>query len=60
MVTEMLECEAQWLPQFAAAGGGIKRPRPTPTIATPPGTPHAHVPIDPALAINARFGELGK
>jgi alpha-galactosidase len=55
MVTEMLECEAQWLPQFAG-----KRPRPTPIIATPPGTPHAKVPVDPALAINARFGELGK
>jgi alpha-galactosidase len=55
MASEMLECEAQWLPQFAG-----RRPRPTPTIATPPGTPHAKVPVDPALAINARFGELGR
>jgi alpha-galactosidase len=53
MATEMLEAEAQWLPQFAG-----RKPRPTPTIATPKGTPHANVPVDPALAIAARFGEL--
>jgi alpha-galactosidase len=54
MATEMLEAEAQWLPQFAG-----RKPRRTPTIATPKGTAHANVPVDPALAIAARFGELG-
>lgn len=55
MAQEMLTAEAQWLPQFAG-----KSIRPTPTIIVPPGTKPANVPIDPALAIMARFGELGK
>lgn len=55
LAIEMLECEAQRLPQFAAAGGGVRKPR-----LTPPGTPRAKAPVDPALAINARFGELGR
>lgn len=55
MGQEMLTAEAQWLPQFAG-----KSIRPTPTIVVPPGTKPANVPIDPALAIMARFGELGK
>jgi alpha-galactosidase len=53
MVTEMMDAEAQWLPQF-----GDRRPRPTPTITVPAGTKPAEVPLDPALAIRARFGEL--
>jgi alpha-galactosidase len=53
MVTEMMDAEAQWLPQF-----GGKRPAPTPTIHIPRGTKPAEVPVDPALAIRARFGEL--
>jgi len=53
MVSEMLEAERQWLPQFEG-----KTVRPTPVIATPPGTKHAEVPLDPALAVVHRFGEL--
>lgn len=55
MAIDMLEAERQWLPQFA--GRNI---RPTPTISIPKGVKRAEVPIDPALAIFARFGELGK
>ena len=54
MVSEMLEAEKQWLPQFAG-----KTLRPTPTISIPKDVKRADVPIDPALAIFARFGELG-
>jgi alpha-galactosidase len=32
--------------------------RPTPTISIPKDVKRAEVPIDPALAIFARFGEL--
>jgi len=55
MATEMLEAESQWLPQFAG-----KKQRPTPVINIPKDVKHANVPIDPALAIFARFGELAK
>ena len=53
MAAEMLEAEREWLPQFI--GASIN---PTPIIATPPGTIHAEVPLDPALAVANRFGEL--
>lgn len=53
MAAEMLEAEKQWLPQFSG-----KTLRPTPHIETPPGTAHASVPLDPALAVVHRFGEL--
>ncbi|UVI28558.1 alpha-galactosidase [Paenibacillus spongiae] len=55
MVTEMLEAEREWLPQFAG-----KLPRPTPTITIPADVERAEVPIDPALAIFSRFGDLAK
>ncbi len=55
MAAEMLEAERQWLPQFAG-----KTVKPTPTIVIPKDVKRAHVPIDPALAIAARFGELGR
>ncbi|GGD53990.1 alpha-galactosidase [Paenibacillus nasutitermitis] len=55
MVTEMLEAEQQWLPQFAG-----RKPRATPTIPIPQDVQRAEVPIDPALAIFSRFGELAK
>lgn len=55
MVTEMLETEREWLPKFED-----RRPRPTPTISIPADVRRATVPIDPALAIFARFGELAK
>jgi alpha-galactosidase len=53
MVGKMLEAEKQWLPQFAG-----KTVKPTPAIPTPPGTHHVDVPLDPALAVVHRFGEL--
>jgi alpha-galactosidase len=52
---ELLEAERAWLPQFAG-----KAIRPTPTIVIPKDVKRAPVPIDPALAIMARFGELAK
>jgi len=55
MASEMLEAERQWLPQFE--GQTI---RPTPTISIPKDVQRADVPVDPALAIMARFGELGQ
>jgi alpha-galactosidase len=55
MASEMLEAEKQWLPQFAG-----KSIRPTPTVVIPKDVKRAHVPVDPALAIAARFGELAK
>jgi alpha-galactosidase len=55
MAADMLEAERKWLPNFAG-----KAIRPTPTIVVPRDVKRANVPIDPALAINARFGELGK
>ncbi len=55
MALEMLEAEKEWLPQFAGKVGRL-----TPVIRTTADTPHAPVPVDPALAILARFGELGK
>jgi len=53
MAAEMLEAERQWLPQFE--GRTIEL---NPTIETPPGTKHVDVPLDPALAVVHRFGEL--
>lgn len=55
MVTEMLQAQSQWLPQFEG-----RLPRPTPGISIPADVQRAHVPIDPALAIFSRFGELAK
>ncbi len=53
MTAELLEAEAQWLPQFAG-----KKLRPTPTIVIPPSVQRAEAPLDPALAIGKRFGTL--
>ena len=53
MVTELLDAEAEWLPNFAG-----KRPRPTPTIVEPAGCVRAKVPTDPALAISSRLANL--
>jgi alpha-galactosidase len=55
MAADMLEAEKEWLPQFEG-----KAIRPTPTIVIPPDVQRAKVPVDPALAIMARFGELAK
>lgn len=53
MTREMLAAEERWLPQF-----GRHMPTPTPTINIPKGTKPVDVPLDPALAIVHRFGEL--
>lgn len=55
MATEMLEAQKAWLPQFEG-----KIIRPTPTISIPKDIKRAEVPVDPALAIMARFQELTK
>ena len=55
MAIEMLEAQKQWLPQFEG-----KVIRPTPAIDIPQGVKPADVPIDPALAIMARFQELSQ
>jgi alpha-galactosidase len=55
MASEMLEAEEGWLPQFE--GKSVKK---TPVISIPKDIKRAKVPVDPALAIFARFGELGK
>ena len=55
MVGEMLTAEAEWLPQFAG-----KTLRMMPAISIPKDVNRARVPVDPALAIMARFGELGR
>jgi len=55
MASEMLEAEKQWLPQF-----GGKTIKATPTISIPKDVQRAKVPIDPALAVAQRFGELVK
>lgn len=53
MVSDMLEDQREWLPQFAG-----RSVRPTPTISIPADVARAQVPVDPALAIMARFQEL--
>jgi alpha-galactosidase len=53
MAGEMLEAEQPWLPQFAG-----KHIRSTPTVRIPKGCQGVVVPLDPALAINQRFGKL--
>ena len=53
MCVEMLDAQRQWLPQFEG-----KTIRPTPTISIPPDCRPVEVPLDPALAIAKRFGEL--
>lgn len=53
MCSEMLEAQRAWLPQFAG-----KRIAPRPAIFIPPECQPVDVPLDPALAIGRRFGEL--
>jgi alpha-galactosidase len=55
MCSEMMEAERKWLPKFE--GKTIKK---TPVISIPKDVKRANVPVDPALAIMARFGELAK
>jgi len=49
----MLEAEKEWLPQFKE-----KKLISKPTIEIPEGTAGVDVPLDPALAIVHRFGQL--
>jgi alpha-galactosidase len=53
MVADMFEAQAKWLPDFA--GKKLQR---TASIAIPKDIVPAEVPVDPALAINSRFGKL--
>ena len=53
MCGEMLEAERQWLPQFEELKIDSK-----PTISIPRDCKAVDVPLDPALAIVNRFGEL--
>lgn len=53
MVSEMLDAQQKWLPNFEG-----KRPRPTPTVNIPKDLVRAKVPTDPALAISARLANL--
>jgi alpha-galactosidase len=53
MASEMLQAQRQWLPQFE--GKSIQS---VPTISIPKDVKRAEVPVDPALAIAQRFGEL--
>jgi alpha-galactosidase len=55
MASEMFEAEKTWLSQFEG-----KKIRPTPIISIPKNIKKAVVPIDPALAIMARFQELSQ
>jgi len=55
MTAELLEAEKQWLPQFEG-----KTLRPAPTISIPESMQRVDVPLDPALAIANRFGELAE
>ncbi len=53
MVSEMLEAQREWLPQFKG-----KTLRKTPAVKIPKNVKRIDVPLDPALAIANRFGEL--
>ena len=53
MCSEMLEAQRRWLPQFED-----RKITPKPTISIPKDCKPVQVPLDPALAINKRFGEL--
>ena len=53
MCSEMLEAERKWLPQFKGKAIAAR-----PTILIPKNCKPVQVPLDPALAINKRFGTL--
>jgi len=53
MTAELLEAQAGWLPQFAG-----KKLKSVPRIVIPAGTQGVDVPVDPALAVANRFGDL--
>ena len=53
MTAELLDAQREWLPQFAG-----KTLRPTPVVSIPKKCKAVDVPLDPALAIAHRFGDL--
>ncbi len=53
MTAELFDAEAEWLPQFRG-----RTLQATPSIPTPSDLTPAPVPLDPALAIANRFGQL--
>ncbi|MBN1942431.1 MAG: alpha-galactosidase [Phycisphaerae bacterium] len=55
MAAEMFEAQKKWLPQFKG-----KSLRETPVISIPAKCKAVDVPMDPALAIANRFGELAQ
>ena len=55
MTQEMLDAEREWLPQFEG-----KTLTPRPAITIPDGTVGVDAPLDPALAIVHRFGQLAE
>jgi len=55
MTREMLESEAKWLPEFKG-----KKLASRPIVSIPDDVAPVEVPLDPALAIANRFGELAK
>jgi alpha-galactosidase len=55
MVSEMLEAQRQYLPQFA--GKTVKK---VPAISIPKNVKRQEVPVDPALAIANRFAKLAR
>ncbi len=55
MTSELLEAEREWLPQFEG-----RKLRPAPTVSIPADVKAVEVPLDPALAIAGRFGELAE
>ena len=55
MTRELLKAQEQWLPQFEP--DSLK---PLPILSIPADVVPAEVPLDPALAIANRFGELAK
>jgi alpha-galactosidase len=55
MTIQMLESQREWLPQFKD-----RKLRPTPIVQIPEQLERVEVPLDPALAIANRFGELAE
>jgi alpha-galactosidase len=53
MTSELMEAQREWLPQFKG-----RKLVGTPVVKIPKGTKGVDVPLDPALAIANRFGEL--
>jgi len=55
MTAEIFDAQREWLSQFEG-----RSPRETPVISIPENCNAVDVPLDPALAIANRFGELAQ